>query len=108
MGAGSAVNATITGVRSVAAKVVTNPEVAKGVFPLVVPLTQRGVGEVIGWGKKGAADAVARMKSLTSDAVTAMQRQGINIEVVGKIRDFYVNEFARNAKMLRRKRGFNS
>lgn len=75
----------------------TNPEVARGVFPLIAPLNERGVGEVIGWGKKGVSDAIARMESLTAKDVAAMQRGGINQNAAVQIRDFYANEMARNA-----------
>lgn len=79
------------------AKGVTNPEIAKGVFPYVGPLTHRGVGKVIGWGNRGAPDTIARMKSLTAKDVAKMQRQGITRDAAKQIRDFYANEAARNA-----------
>jgi RHS repeat-associated protein len=83
---------------SVASRGVTNPSIAKLPAPAVpAGMTQSQFGkELIGWGI-GPDGAIARMQSLTVDAVAEMQSRGLTREMAMKWRDFYANEFNRNA-----------
>jgi hypothetical protein len=78
-------------------KGVTNPEVAKLAFPKIANYTNEEVGRLIGWGAK-ASGAEARALSVTAREVGVMEQQGLTRADATEIRDFYANEFARNAK----------
>ena len=86
------------GVLSKFAKGITNPAIAKLARPVIPEgMTQSRFGkEVIGWGS-GAEAAAQRTGTITSDAVVGMKQQGLTEGMATQWRDFYSNEFSRNA-----------
>ncbi len=83
------------------AKGVTNPEVAKLGRPLIPEgMTQSQFGkDVIGWGARPEG-ALQRMGTINPSEVAKMQNQGLTREMATHWRDFYSNEFSRNANNL--------
>ena len=81
-----------------AAKGITNPSIPKGVLPPIPSgMTPSQFGdELIQMGKK-AEGAINRMKEIGPDAVNQMRQGGLTEDMAAGWRDFYRNEFARNA-----------
>ena len=80
---------------------VTNPEVIKLPLPNIPDgLTTGKFGsEFIQWGV-GGDGALIRLNTLTVQEVTEMQSQGLTRAMTTLWRDFYANEFARNANNI--------
>ncbi|MCO8161692.1 DUF4951 domain-containing protein [Pseudomonas sp. 21LCFQ010] len=79
-------------------KGVTNPEISKLDRPSIPEgMTQSQFGKnVIGWGARPEG-ALQRLETINSSDVASMQKQGLTREMATQWKDFYSNEFARNA-----------
>jgi RHS repeat-associated protein len=88
----------ISGQAVVRGRGVTNPEIPKLSSPSIPNgVTQSQFGkEVVGWGR-GAEEALNRLKNVTGADVAKMQQQGLTRKMAQEWRNFYANEFARNA-----------
>jgi hypothetical protein len=77
---------------------VTNPLITRlppPAVPLGVSRSQFG-SDVIGWGS-GESGTLLRLSEINPLTVTAMQQRGLTFEMAKEWRNFYANEFLRNA-----------
>ncbi|GKT21013.1 DUF4951 domain-containing protein [Acidovorax sp. SUPP3334] len=79
-------------------KGITNPSIAKIVAPAIPSgITKSQFGrELIGWGS-GPQGALTRIESINGGVVGQMQAQGLTRDMAIQWRNFYANEFSRNA-----------
>ncbi|NWC93830.1 MULTISPECIES: DUF4951 domain-containing protein [unclassified Pseudomonas] len=82
-------------------KGVTNPEIPKLDRPLIPEgMTQSQFGkDVIGWGARPEG-ALQRLDTINASEVESMQEQGLTREMATQWKDFYSNEFSRNANNI--------
>ena len=60
-------------------------------------MTQSDFGKkVVGWGK-GPQGALDQLKNINANSVAKMKEQGLTKDMATQWRDFYKNEFSRNA-----------
>lgn len=62
-------------------------------------MTRGQTADVFGWGS-GPGAAANRTQTLTASEVAAMRQQGMTPDMARQWRDFYANEFSRNANNL--------